>query len=61
MRGALQIHSPLAVAVLIAWSLVSAARERIAPLAARTVSSRVNAPEPAKDAAPPAIDRRVWN
>jgi hypothetical protein len=62
MRGSLRVHSLTGLALLVGWSLLSHARERVAP-------SRP--PPTAKTTAPPAaappqdralvVDTRVWN
>jgi hypothetical protein len=61
MRGSLRVHSLRGLALLVGWSLLSHARERVAwartPRSADTTAPRALATEsPA-----PWVDDRVWN
>ncbi|HEY8088008.1 MAG TPA: hypothetical protein VIF09_09185 [Polyangiaceae bacterium] len=61
MRGSLRVHSAFTLALLIGWSLVSGARERIAPTrlpAAAKASARAQTIVPAP---PRVVDPRLLN
>jgi hypothetical protein len=62
MRGSLRVHSLTGFALLVGWSLLSHARERVAPFrsppTAKTTAPR--AAPPPEDRAP-VVDTRVWN
>jgi hypothetical protein len=65
MRGSLRVHSALTLALLLGWSLMAGARERIAPVRIPT-STRAHdraGPAPARpeQVAPRAIDPKLLN
>jgi hypothetical protein len=54
MRGSLRIHSPISVILLVGWSLLAHARERVA--STRTPRA---APPPIRENQ--AMDPKLWN
>jgi hypothetical protein len=57
MRGSLRVHTLTGLVLLVGWSLLSQARERVAPSRIPPAAPRTRAPEQHA----PAVDAKVWN
>jgi hypothetical protein len=61
MRGSLRVHSLRGLALLVGWSLLSRARERVTwartPRTVKTTAARALATE----GRAPLVETRVWN
>ena len=61
MRGSLRVHSALTLALLIGWSLLSDARERIAPTRLPPTAKTTSRTGPPARDAPLALDPKLLN
>jgi hypothetical protein len=61
MRGSLRVHSAFTLALLIGWSLLSGARERIAPTRLPAATKANTRAQTTVTAPPRVVDPRLMN